>query len=100
MEICFIPNDDYAGFIEARGVIPPVGNFVDDEGKILGKHSGIHHFTIGQRRGLGIALGKPAFVSAIRPDANEVVLSTGDGLHFTKIAVTNPHWLCDVSGSF
>ena len=76
-EICFIPDHDYAAFIEGyTGRKDTPGNFVDGSGRILGKHPGITHFTIGQRKGLGIALGKPVFVTAIRPDTNEVVLGT------------------------
>ena len=76
MEICFIPDDDYAGFIdrECNGQVPPPGNFVSTDGKILGRHKGITHYTIGQRKGLGIAFGYPVFVTEIRPDTNEVVI--------------------------
>ncbi len=75
-EICFIPDHDYAGFIDRKthGKTPPAGNFVDAEGKVLGQHKGITHYTVGQRKGLGIALGTPVFVTEIRPDTNEVVL--------------------------
>ena len=61
MEICFIPDDDYAGFIdkECGKLVPPPGNFVSTDGKILGRHKGITHYTVGQRKGLGLALGKP-----------------------------------------
>ncbi len=90
MEICFIPDDDYAAFIEEQaGVeVPPPGNFVDVHGKILGQHKGITHYTIGQRKGLGIALGAPAFVVAIRPETNEVVLGTNEDV-FTKTLYAN-----------
>ena len=75
-EICFIPDNDYAGFIdrECGGCVPPPGNFVDVDGTVLGRHKGITHYTIGQRKGLGIALGHPVFVVEIRPETNEVVL--------------------------
>lgn len=75
-EICFIPDDDYAGFIdrECDGQVPPPGHFVSITGEILGEHKGITHYTVGQRKGLGIALGHPVFVTEIRPDTNEVVL--------------------------
>ncbi len=62
-DICFIPDGDYAAFIEREGKLTETpGNFVDMDGTILGKHKGLIHYTIGQRKGLGIALGKPAFV--------------------------------------
>ena len=70
-DICFVPDGDYAKFIEqytGRKSIP--GDFVDTEGNILGKHKGIIHYTIGQRKGLGLSLGYQAFVLEIRPDTN------------------------------
>ena len=75
-EICFIPDHDYAGFIErmAGSQAPPCGNFVTAEGQILGTHKGITHYTIGQRKGLNLAMGRPVFVTEIRPDTNEVVI--------------------------
>ncbi len=65
MEICFIPDNDYAGYIKARGMQGKEGHFISPEGKDLGAHSGVLHYTVGQRKGLGIALGKPAFVREI-----------------------------------
>lgn len=75
-EICFVPDDDYAAFIEkeAGQKVPPPGNFVDRAGKILGTHKGITHYTIGQRKGLDLPMGKRVFVTQIRPDTNEVVI--------------------------
>ncbi len=96
-EICFIPDHDYAGFIEEEtaGNVPPPGNFVTKEGTILGRHKGITHYTIGQRKGLGIALGVPMFVTELRPETNEVVLGSneetfgtvlyGDKLNFMSV---------------
>ena len=81
MEICFVPDDDYASFIEDyTGESFPEGNFVNTAGEVLGKHKGIIHYTVGQRKGLGIALGARAFVKEIRPEANEVVLATNEEL--------------------
>ncbi len=79
-EICFIPDHDYAAFIEreTQGKVPPAGNFVTAAGQVLGRHKGITHYTIGQRKGLGIALGSPVFVTEIRPDTNEVVLGSNE----------------------
>ncbi len=87
MEICFIPDDDYAAFIEkqAKELVPPVGNFVSTTGEVLGQHKGITHYTIGQRKGLGIALGTPVFVTEIRPKTNEVVLGTNEDVFTTKL---------------
>ena len=81
MEICFVPDQDYAAWIEARGHVPPPGNFVDGAGRVLGRHRGIHRYTIGQRRGLGISAEQRLFVSALRPETNEVVLSDGADLY-------------------
>lgn len=78
-EICFVPDDDYASFIEQEtGKKAICGNFVDKSGKILGQHKGITHYTIGQRRGLQIAAGRRIFVTEIRPETNEVVLGEGE----------------------
>lgn len=78
-EICFIPDDDYAGFIEAnteQKIVP--GNFVNTKGEIIGKHKGITHYTIGQRKGLNLSMGRPVFVVEIRPETNEVVIGDNE----------------------
>ena len=80
MEICFIPDGDYAAWLEARGAVPPPGHFVDRTGRVLGRHRGIHRYTIGQRRGLGIPAAHRLFVSEIRPETQEGVLSDGTDL--------------------
>ena len=78
-EICFVPDNDYAGFLEREtGQKEQAGNFVNYRGEVLGRHKGIGHYTIGQRKGLGIAFGEPMFVVEIRPDTNEVVLGRGE----------------------
>ena len=78
-DICFVPDGDYAAFIrENSDKEIPEGNFVTAEGKILGTHKGITHYTVGQRKGLGLALGYPAFVIEIRPETNEVVIGTNE----------------------
>lgn len=80
-EICFIPDHNHAKFIEEQtGEKVIEGNFVDKDGKVLGKHRGITHYTIGQRKGLGIALGKPYFVNKINPLTNEVVIGDSQEL--------------------
>ena len=80
-DICFVPDGDYASFIEENADAPiRQGNFVTPDGKILGKHKGIIHYTVGQRKGLGIALGQPMFVIAIHPEDNTVVLGTKEEL--------------------
>lgn len=89
-DICFVPDGDYASFIENRlGKSVQKGNFVDKQGKILGEHQGIIRYTIGQRKGLGISLGKPAFVTEIRPETDEVVLGEPEDLLKTKLVADN-----------
>lgn len=76
-DICFVPDGDYAGFIEkTAGKQVQKGNFVTVDGTVLGEHKGIIHYTVGQRKGLGLALGYPAFVLEICPETNEVVIGT------------------------
>ncbi len=84
-EICFVPDRDYAGFISrtAKEHVPGPGNFVDDSGNILGRHRGITHYTIGQRRGLELPMGERVYVTEIRPDTNEVVIGKDEDL-FTR----------------
>lgn len=80
-DICFIPNGDYASFIEQHSGIPiPTGNFIDTYGNIIGKHKGIIHYTIGQRKGLGLSLGEPGFVSAKDANTNTVTICRGPEL--------------------
>ena len=89
-EICFIePEDNYVSYITAVGGTSAPGNFVDREGRVLGRHKGILHYTIGQRKGLGIALGKPAFVTEIRAARNEVVLGDNEELFACEVRSTN-----------
>ena len=74
-DICFVPDGDYAGYLEREEGLKAVpGNFVDMNGKILGTHKGIIHYTVGQRKGLGLAMGHPVFVVDIIPETNEVVI--------------------------
>ena len=85
-DICFVSDDDYASFIEEESNQKiPEGNFVTPDGKILGRHKGIIHYTIGQRKGLNIALGKPVFVQKICPETNEVVLGSNEDLFTTTV---------------
>ena len=82
-EICFIPSDDYVSYIEERKGKFPKGNFMDENGKVLGKHEGIIRYTVGQRKGLGISLGKPAFVVAIDPALHTVTLTSDESKIFS-----------------
>ena len=96
-EICFIPDDDYRAFLRAN--VPDYnervckGNYIDAEGKVLGKHEGFVNYTIGQRKGLGIALGQRAFVTHIDAEKNQVTLGTYDDLYATELKF-KPFSLC------
>lgn len=86
-EICFIPDNDYASFIEKNYAVSAPGDFVDREGRVLGRHKGILHYTIGQRRGLGIACGERIFVSDIDAASARITLSSDDALYRSRIRV-------------
>lgn len=89
-DICFIPDGDYASYIEkALNKTYPKGNFISIDGNILGEHQGIIHYTVGQRKGLGIALGKPAFVKNINPLDNTVTLCDNDDLFSSEVTAKN-----------
>ena len=96
-EICFVPDNDYRGFLKRKvaGLEERVagGNFINPQGKILGKHKGYPFYTVGQRKGLDIALGKPAFVTEIIPETNTVVLGEETDLNRTEMQVTGLNWM-------
>ena len=96
-EICFVPDNDYRGFLRRKvdGLEERVagGTFVDKEGRILGRHKGYPFYTIGQRKGLDIALGKPAYVTAIDPETNTVVLGDEEDLQKEEMMVGKVNWL-------
>lgn len=80
-DICFVPDGDYSGFIKRyTGVNTPEGDVVDTQGNVVGRHNGILSYTIGQRKGLGIAFGKPMYVVDKNAENNTVVVGTGDDL--------------------
>lgn len=86
-EICFIPDNNHGEFIKKsveKNKVKP-GNFVDKNGQILGKHKGIVYYTIGQRKGLGLALGKPVFVTDIIPEKNQVVIGDEEEIFKTEL---------------
>lgn len=85
-EICFVPDNDYAGFIERETTIKSVpGNFVDVNGEVIGRHKGIVHYTVGQRKGLGLSMGHPVFVLKINPETNEVVIGENSDVFADKL---------------
>lgn len=93
-DICFVPDGDYAAYIEENaGVKIPEGDFVTLDGKVLGKHKGIIHYTVGQRKGLGLSLGYPAFVLEIRPETNEVVIGTNEDSMTTTLKANRVNFM-------
>ncbi len=96
-EICFVPDNDYRGFLKRKveGLEEKVagGYFVDKSGAILGRHKGYPFYTIGQRKGLDIALGKPAYVTAIDPGTNTVVLGNEEDLEKEEMVVARINWM-------
>ena len=93
-DICFVPHGDYAAVIESvreTGDVP--GNFVDGEGNVLGTHKGITHYTLGQRRGLGLSLKEPFYVCRLDVEKNEVVLSREEGLFHRTFLVEDINWI-------
>ncbi len=95
-EICFIPDHDYAGFIREYGSRElPKGNFVDSQGNILGQHQGIACYTIGQRRGLGLSMGRRVFVKEIRRETNEVVIGEGEQVFSDSLRCGQVNWMAE-----
>lgn len=97
-EICFIPNNDYRTFLKDQGIRISQGEYVDAHGKVLGRHEGYQNYTIGQRKGLGIALGEPKFVVKIDSGNNRVTLGSHDDLlscyiHATDVRLRDKDWL-------
>ena len=105
-EICFIPDQDYAGFItdylkeknqvqdlslQTNGLVP--GNYLNTAGEIIGKHRGLVHYTVGQRKGLGIAMGQPMFVVELKPETNEVVLGNANEVFSDKLFANNLNFM-------
>jgi tRNA-specific 2-thiouridylase len=98
-EICFVPNGDYAAFLSAwlkeNGGPPPPerGPIVTSTGRTLGEHEGVHHFTIGQRRGLGVSTGEPLYVIATHPDTRQVVVGASDELLRSSFHAKDVNWI-------
>jgi tRNA-specific 2-thiouridylase len=98
-EICFVPNGDYAAFLDAylrdtgAGAPTARGEIVTREGKVLGEHQGVHHFTVGQRRGLGIATGEPLYVIATEPATQRVIVGGNDELLRSRLIAKDVNWV-------
>ena len=98
-EICFVPDGDYAGFVERRALsrgrtLPPAGDIVDEIGRTVGTHKGIHHYTVGQRRGLGnvATSGRPVYVMRVDPKSNQVVVGERDRAGAKQLHIGEMQW--------
>ena len=98
-EICFVPNGDYAAFIDAylkeQGAEAPdlAGEVVTTDGKVIGEHSGVHKYTVGQRRGLGIAARDPFYVISTEPQSRRVVVGSNEDLLMPRLEARNVNWI-------
>src|SRR5205814_3967886 len=98
-EICFVPNGDYAAFInsyfreQSIDSAETEGAIVDSQGRVIGRHAGTHHFTVGQRRGLGIAAGEPLYVIATDPESQRVVVGSNDDLLCPRLFAKDVNWI-------
>ncbi len=96
-EICFIPDNDYAGFLERfRGKQDTAGEIVDTTGRVLGHHEGFERFTIGQRKGIGLAFGDPRYVVRLEPETRRVVIGTREELARQTLTANRLNWHIDV----
>jgi len=93
MEICFVPDGDYAGFVERIAGPQPGGRVVDGRGQVLARHGGVHRFTVGQRRGLGVSSPEPLYVQRIDAGAGAVVVGPSSGLERSEFTVLQPTWV-------
>lgn len=99
MELCFVPNGNYVQFIQAYASENQIslnsaeGEIVSESGEVLGRHDGIHNFTIGQRKGLGFSAGKPLYVLAIEPETNRVIVGDDAALRTTALTVESVNWV-------
>jgi tRNA-specific 2-thiouridylase len=93
-EICFVPDGDYASFVEKRAPeAARPGTIVDHDGRVLGTHGGVHRFTIGQRKGLGLSSTAPLYVLEIKPDAAQVVVGSRDSLGRARLTASDVNWI-------
>ncbi len=91
-DICFIPGGDYGAWLESRGMGLPEGDFVDREGRVLGRHRGLHRYTVGQRRGLGVSAGSRLYVCALDKARNAVVLGPESELNTDTLYISDIRW--------
>ncbi len=94
-DICFIPHNDYRAFLNSSGISSAPGPIVDSRGTVLGRHNGIIHYTIGQRKGLGIAMGYPLYVIRIDSGTNTIVVGNKQELYSRELTASHINLLCD-----
>lgn len=96
-DICFVPNGDYASVIELHtGRKTKKGKFIDKQGRVLGEHKGLIHYTIGQRKGLGISSSKPLYVCNICPKSGNIVLGDNEDLFSNELDVADFNWISGI----
>jgi len=99
MELCFVPNGNYVQFIHAyaredgKPLADKEGDIVTEDGTVIGRHSGVHNYTIGQRKGLGFTAGKPIYVLAIDPERNRVIVGEDDALRTKTFEIEDVNWI-------
>ena len=93
-DICFIPDGQYAAFVHAQSKADCPGSFVDGQGKVLGSHKGYYRYTVGQRKGLGVSLGQPAFVKSIDANSGNVLLTTAEQELYADTVVASGMTFC------
>lgn len=97
-DICFIPNGDYAGYIENyTKKTYPAGDFITEDGRVLGRHKGLIHYTVGQRKGLGLALPEPLYVKEKSPESNTVTLAKNDALGAPALIASDFNFISGVA---
>ena len=92
-DICFIPDGDYGAWLENRGLSLPEGDFVDAAGRVLGRHKGLHRYTVGQRRGLGVSAESRLYVAELRRETNEILLTPREALDTREVPVRDLNWV-------
>ena len=98
-EICFVPGQDYAAFVRRHWAgVDTSGEIVTTDGEVVGRHDGLERFTIGQRKGLGIAFGEPRYVVRLEADTRRVVVGTRRQLARTELTASGANWLVDPPG--
>src|SRR5690242_18303798 len=99
MELCFVPNGNYVQFIHAYSRAEGIavnnqeGDIVTEDGAVIGRHTGVHNYTIGQRKGLGFAAGKPVYVLSIDTENNRIVVGEDDALRTSTFEIENVNWI-------